>query len=224
MLEWNAGKDTDLQSARRRVRLSGIHVRANVFGEDRPSPYRLPAVKEKHSARGRETPRADRPIGNMARDHNSGEQSEPHAARMGELLRGRRRQQGVSGARRLRGDAVAPVVALQAQSQATKGRELSTLACRTPPSSRTAARTRVPSHRPTARARACTAGPSRRPTPTVACWSCRQASFGSIHDSLPCVSGRHVPIIFSRGNGARHFEFVRRPPPRWPRRPAKPSL
>src|SRR5271154_7411336 len=47
---------------------------------------------------------------------------------MGELLRGRNRQQGVSGARRLRGDTVAPVVALQAQSQATKRRELSTLA------------------------------------------------------------------------------------------------
>src|SRR5271170_5211239 len=45
---------------------------------------------------------------------------------MGELLRGRNRQQGVSSARCLRGDAVAPVVALQAQSQA--GRELSTLA------------------------------------------------------------------------------------------------
>ena len=54
--------------------------------------------------------------------------SEPHAARMGELLRGRNRQQGVSSARCLRGDAVAPVVALQAQSQAAKGRELSTLA------------------------------------------------------------------------------------------------
>ena len=38
------------------------------------------------------------------------------------------RQQGVSGARRLHSGAVAPVVALQAQSQATKGRELSTLA------------------------------------------------------------------------------------------------
>jgi RNA-directed DNA polymerase len=47
--------------------------------------------------------------------------SEPHAARMGELLRGRNRQQGVSSARCLRGDAVAPVVALQAQSQAAKG-------------------------------------------------------------------------------------------------------
>ena len=46
------GEDTHLQSAGRRVRLPGIHVRANVFGEDRPGPYRLPAVKEKHSARG----------------------------------------------------------------------------------------------------------------------------------------------------------------------------
>src|SRR5271165_4879292 len=122
------GEYTDLQSAGRRVRLPGIHVRANVFGEDRPGPDRLPAVKEKHSARGREGPRADRPIGHMARDHNAGGQSEPHAARMGELLRGRNRQQGVSSARCLRGDAVAPVVALQAQSQAAKGRELSTLA------------------------------------------------------------------------------------------------
>ena len=54
------------------------------------------------------------PIGNMARDHNAGEQSEPHAARMGELLPSRDRQQGVSGARRLHSGAVAPVVALQA--------------------------------------------------------------------------------------------------------------
>ena len=40
------GEDAHLQSAGRRVRLSGIHVRANVFGEDRPSSYRLPAVKK----------------------------------------------------------------------------------------------------------------------------------------------------------------------------------
>ena len=53
-------------------------------------------------------------------------QSEPHAARMGELLFGRRFQQGVSGARRLCGGAGAPVVAPQAQGQAR--RELSTLA------------------------------------------------------------------------------------------------
>src|SRR5271166_1821598 len=47
---------------------------------------------------------------------------------MGELLPSRNRQQGVSGARRLHSRAVAPVVALQAQTQATKGRDLSTLA------------------------------------------------------------------------------------------------
>src|SRR5271166_2907745 len=120
------GSCTDLREAGGEIPSAYSPVRANVFGEDRPSPYRLPAVKEKHSARGRESPRADRPIGNMARDHKAGGQSEPHAARMGEHCR--RCQQGVSGARRLRGDAVAPVVALQAQSQATKGRELSTLA------------------------------------------------------------------------------------------------
>ena len=64
----------------------------------------------------------------MARDHNAGGQSEPDVARMGELLPSRNHQQGVSGARRLHSGAVAPVVALQAQSQATRGRELSTLA------------------------------------------------------------------------------------------------
>ena len=41
----------DIQSSGRRVRHPGIHVRANVFGEDRSSPYRLPAVKEKQEAR-----------------------------------------------------------------------------------------------------------------------------------------------------------------------------
>jgi group II intron reverse transcriptase/maturase len=106
--------------------LPQLHVRSNVFGEDRQGPYRLPAFEEEHSARGREGPRADRPIGNMARDHDAGGRSEPDAARMGELLFGRRCQQGVSGARRLRGGAAAPVVALQAQGQAK--RELSTLA------------------------------------------------------------------------------------------------
>src|SRR5271165_1436556 len=64
----------------------------------------------------------------MARDHNAGGQSEPHVARMGELLPSRNHQQGVSGARRLHSGAAAPVVALQAQSQATRGRELPTLA------------------------------------------------------------------------------------------------
>ena len=51
---------------------------------------------------------------------------EPHAARMGELLPSRHRQQGVSGGRQLHRCAVAPVVAHQAQGQATQGRELST--------------------------------------------------------------------------------------------------
>src|SRR3984885_13772891 len=62
----------------------------------------------------------------MARNHKAGGQGEPHAARMGELLQSRHRQQGVSGTRQLRSDAVAPVVAVQAQGQAKKGRELST--------------------------------------------------------------------------------------------------
>src|SRR5438067_13015417 len=47
---------------------------------------------------------------------------------MGELLLGRHRQSGVSGARQLRGCAVASVVALQAQDQTKQGRQLSTLA------------------------------------------------------------------------------------------------
>ena len=66
--------------------------------------------------------------GTVARDHRAGGQVEPHAARMGELLQGRHRQQGVSGDRQLHRCAVAPVVAHQAQGQATQGRDLSTLA------------------------------------------------------------------------------------------------
>src|SRR6478609_8209969 len=64
----------------------------------------------------------------MARDHKAGGHSEPHAARMGELLSSRHRQKGVSGARQLHSNAVAPVVAAQAQNQASQGRDLSTLA------------------------------------------------------------------------------------------------
>src|SRR5271157_2358067 len=45
---------------------------------------------------------------------------------MGELLLSRHRQSGVSGARQLRGCAVASVVALQAQDQTKQGRQLST--------------------------------------------------------------------------------------------------
>src|SRR3979490_2612115 len=64
----------------------------------------------------------------MERNHKAGGQGEPHAARMGELLPSRHRRQGVSGTRQLHSDAVAPVVAVQAQNQASQGRELSTLA------------------------------------------------------------------------------------------------
>lgn len=57
-----------------------------------------------------------------------GGQVEPHAARMDELLKRRHRQQGVPSDRQLHCCAVAPVVAHQAQGQATQGRGLSTLA------------------------------------------------------------------------------------------------
>ena len=57
-----------------------------------------------------------------------GEEVEPYAARMGELLRSRHRHKSVPGARQLHRCAVAPVVALQAQGQATQGRDVSTLA------------------------------------------------------------------------------------------------
>jgi len=51
-----------------------------------------------------------------------------HAARMGELLPSRHRQQSVPGGRQLYRGAVASVVARQVQGQATQGRDLSTLA------------------------------------------------------------------------------------------------
>src|SRR5215468_5713991 len=47
---------------------------------------------------------------------------------MGELLQCRHHHQSISGDRQLHRCAVAPVVALQAQGQATQGRDLSTLA------------------------------------------------------------------------------------------------
>ena len=88
----------------------------------------VPAIEEEHQAHGGKHPRADRPNGDMARDHRAGGQVEPHAARMGELLRSRHRHQSVPGDRQLHRCAVAPVVAHQAQGQATQGRDLSTLA------------------------------------------------------------------------------------------------
>src|SRR5215472_10463076 len=64
----------------------------------------------------------------MATDHSTGGQVESRAARLGELLPGWLSHQGVSGARQLHSDAVAPMVALQAQGQAKQGRDVSTLA------------------------------------------------------------------------------------------------
>src|SRR5215469_582975 len=79
----------------------------------------------------------------MARDHSAGGQVEPRAARLGELLRSWLSHQSVSGARQLHSRAVAPVVALQIQGQATQGRDLSTLAPLRALWSRTADRARV---------------------------------------------------------------------------------
>ncbi len=53
---------------------------------------------------------------------------ELNRSRLGELLPSRHRQHGVPGARQLHRCAVASVVALQTQGQATQGRDLSTLA------------------------------------------------------------------------------------------------
>ena len=80
------GEDTNLQGPGRGVRLPGIHVWADVFGENRPGIPGIPAIEEKHQAHGRENPCADRPSEDMARDHGAGGQVEPRATRMGELL------------------------------------------------------------------------------------------------------------------------------------------
>ena len=117
-----------MQGPGRGVRLPGIFVWADVFGEDRPGTPGIPAIEEEHQTHGREGPCDDRPLNDLARHHSAGRQVEPRAARMGELLPRRHRQQSVPGARQLGSYAVAPVVALQAQGQATQGRDLSPLA------------------------------------------------------------------------------------------------
>src|ERR1700692_1169096 len=122
------GEDTSLQGTGRGVRLLGLHVWADVFSENRKGVSGVPAIAEEHQAHGRERPRADDPIVDLARDHRAGEPVEPHVARMGELLRSRHRLKSVPDDRQLHGGAVAPVVALQAQSQAKQGRDLSSLA------------------------------------------------------------------------------------------------
>src|SRR6201982_3959201 len=66
------GEDTNLQGPGRGVRLLGLLVRTNVFGENRPGPPGVPAIKEEHQAHGRATTCADSPSGNMARNHRAG--------------------------------------------------------------------------------------------------------------------------------------------------------
>jgi hypothetical protein len=63
----------------------------------------------------------------MARVHVAGGQVEPHAARLGELLSSRYRQQSVSGDRQLHHGAAEPVVAQQAQGTAPRVWGLSSL-------------------------------------------------------------------------------------------------
>ena len=58
----------------------------------RPSKKSIRRAVEKNS-------RADRAIVHMARDHKAGGQSEPHAARMGELPRGRNRERALAAMR-----------------------------------------------------------------------------------------------------------------------------
>src|SRR6516164_1289521 len=121
-------EDTDLQGSGRGVRLLGLYVRADVLSNNWPGPVGLLAVKEEHQAHGRKGPRADRPSGELARDHRARRHVEPRALRVGQLLQCRYHPQSLSRARQLHGCAVAPVAPIQAQGQATQGRELSTLA------------------------------------------------------------------------------------------------
>jgi site-specific DNA recombinase len=121
-------EDTNLQGAGRRVRLPGIHLRADVLAEDWQGPLGHEAVEEEYPAHGRKGPCADRPEDGMARDHGGGGQVESGAARLGELLPSGDHQRRVPGARQLHRTAVASVAAHQAQGQATPGRGLSSLA------------------------------------------------------------------------------------------------
>src|SRR6516225_6068731 len=109
-------------------RVYRLHVRAGVFSENRPGPIGLLALEEERQAHGGENPCDDRTVEKLARNHRAGGQVEQRLTRLGELLCGRHSPESVPGSRQLRRDAVAPVVALQAQSQAAQGRDLSTLA------------------------------------------------------------------------------------------------
>ena len=93
----NEEKTRNLQGPGREVRLPGVYVWADVFSENRKSVSGVSAIAEEHQAHGRERPCVDRPSGNLARDHRAGEEVEPYAARMGELLRSRHRHKSVGG-------------------------------------------------------------------------------------------------------------------------------
>lgn len=121
-------EDTHLHGAGRRVRFSGIHVWAALFGENRQGLCGHAAIEEEHQAHGRKGPCAHRPRDVMAGHHGDGGAVEPRAARLGQLLCSRDGQPGIPCARQLHRHAVTPVVAAQAQGQATARRELSTLA------------------------------------------------------------------------------------------------
>ena len=76
----------------------------------------VPATAEEHQTHGREHPRADRPIDDLARYHRAGGQLEPHATRMGELLPSRHPHQSAPGDRQLHRCAVTPMVAPSTRS------------------------------------------------------------------------------------------------------------
>jgi uncharacterized protein (DUF1778 family) len=97
------------------------------LADDRQGPAGHAAVEEEHPAHGREAPRDDRSLDDVARDHANGGQIESHLARLGELLPSGDRPPRLPCARQLHGDAVASVVAPQVQGQAKQGRDLSTL-------------------------------------------------------------------------------------------------
>ena len=122
------GEDTNLQGAGRRVRLPGIHVRVDVFGENRPGPPGSTAIKEEHQAHGRESPRAEQPIGYLAKHHRAGGSVEPRPARVSQLLQRWYRQQSISRARQLHGCAVASNGCVPSTKSGGAGAELSSLA------------------------------------------------------------------------------------------------
>jgi hypothetical protein len=66
------GENTNLQGPGRGVRLLGLLVRADVFSENRSGTPGISAIAEEHPAHGGEHSRADRPIGDMARNYRAG--------------------------------------------------------------------------------------------------------------------------------------------------------